>query len=29
MKEYKISVKLNTLDMYCFLMRHEYGSFSG
>ena len=29
MKEYKISVKLNTLDMYSFLMRHEYGSVSG
>lgn len=29
MKEYKISVKLNTMDMYRFLMRHEYGAFSG
>lgn len=29
MKEYKINVKLNTMDMYRFLMRHEYGAFSG
>jgi len=29
MKEYKISVKLTTIDMYRFLMRHEYNSFSG
>ena len=29
MKEYKISVKLKTMDMFRFLMRHEYGSFSG
>lgn len=28
-KEYKISVKLNTMDMYCFLMSHEYSAFSG
>lgn len=29
MREYKISVKLKTMDMFRFLMRHEYGSFSG
>lgn len=29
MKEYKISVKLVTMDMYRFLMKHEYGAFSG
>lgn len=29
MKEYKIRVKLNTLDMYRFLMKHEYSAFSG
>lgn len=28
-KEYKISVKLKTMDMFSFLMRHEYSAFSG